>query len=220
VIGVGVDLAELYGVEDWTVFWTVVGVLGAVALVVMVFFLLNLRNLLNQVAPHNRSMQPNSVWLNLIPLFGLVWMVVTVSKVRDSVRAEFRSRDLLAQGDFGYGVGLAFAIMSFFAGVLVVIPQLVCFVIYWMKTAELKRQLVFSTGSAGRVGSTAAMLAAPPASRASSFGEGAAGPASQPPEAATQPEPPETTDSEFICPVCGAANRANAKFCRSCGRSF
>ena len=78
----------------------------AVYIVVGVFFLLNLRDLLRVVSPQNRAMQPDQVWLNFIPLFNLVWMFITVIRVRDSVQAEFADpRSGRPQGDFGFGVG-------------------------------------------------------------------------------------------------------------------
>ncbi len=201
---------EYYDIENWSVFWTIAVIFAVVGIVVTFFFLLNLRDLLRQVSAQNRSMQPNQVWLNFIPFFGLVWMIITVIKVRDSVRAEFASRGWTAQGDFGYGVGLAFAIMSFFAGVLVVIPMLVCFVIYWMKTSELKNQLLRAQPPAGWAPLQAPPPAPMPTSVARIEDEAEA-------EVDTDAEPAE---AEVICPVCGVANRQNAKFCRSCGRSF
>ncbi len=115
-------------------------VILAVALLPMIFFLLTLRNLLRQVSPQNQVMTPNSVWLNLIPLFGTIWMFVTIVRVRDSVSAEFRSRGLAPAGDFGFGVGIAYAILMLFAG----IPGMVCWIIYWVKIADLKTQLAQS----------------------------------------------------------------------------
>ncbi len=126
------------GLAVWT---TLTLGLVAVYVVVAVFFLLNLRDLLRHVAPHNRMMRPDQVWLNLIPLFNLVWIFITIIKVRDSVRYEFQSRNWAQNGDFGYGVGLAAAILSIVSWGPLGLAAFVCWIIYWVRTSELKNQL-------------------------------------------------------------------------------
>jgi len=221
---------DIYDFATGALFWTLVIIFGLIGVVIMVFFLLNLRNLLKRVSPQNRAMQPNLVWLNFIPIFSWVWMIITVIKVRDSVRAEFQARGWVAAGDFGFGVGLAFAILSIFAGGLLVIPLLVCWVIYWVKTAELKNQLKVSQPPVG----WSAPAAPPPTPYATplapSQGETQAGAETLGVGAGTAAgsiagtvtgQPDESNgEPQVVCPVCGADNRPNAKFCRSCGRSF
>ena len=87
-------------------------------------------------------MRPDQVWLNLIPLFNLVWMFITVIRVRDSVRYEFQSRDWAPNGDFGYGVGLAAAILSIVSWGPLGLAAFVCWIIYWVRTSELKNELL------------------------------------------------------------------------------
>ena len=124
-------------------------VLG-ILLVPMFFFLLNLHNLLERIDPRNRAMAPANVWLNFIPLFNLYWLVYTVMKVRDSVKAEYAMRGWAPDGDFGYSVGMTaavLAIVSFFFGWIPVInwlmgiALLICWIMYWLKTSELKGRL-------------------------------------------------------------------------------
>ena len=119
------------------------------------FFLLNLQNLLNRVSDENRAMPAGNVWLNFIPIFNIGWFIYTVTKVRDSVKAEYQSRNWVVEGDFAYNVGLAagvLAIVTFFMGWVPVlgwavgIAQVVCWIIYWLKTSELKNKL----GESGR----------------------------------------------------------------------
>ena len=211
-----------YDLEIGPGFWTVLVISLVVGITAMVFFLLNLRGLLLEVRPQNRAMQPNHVWLNLIPIFSLVWMIITVIKVRDSARAEFQARGWSASGDFGFGVGLAFAILSIVGGGFLLIVWLACWVIYWLKTADLKRQFQRSQGAGGW-----SAPAPPPATpthspvadaREAVASEAQAGVESSGAAEDTTAEP--TAGSQMICPVCGVENRENAKFCRSCGRSF
>jgi hypothetical protein len=136
---------------DWS--WLAgVGVLLVlgICLIPAIFFLLNLQNLLSRVSPANQGMSPGLVWLNLIPVFNLGWIIYTVIKVKDSVSAEFRSRGWPLDGDLGYNVGLAAGILWIasvfvgwipFIGWLLPIGALVCWIIYWLKTADLKQRL-------------------------------------------------------------------------------
>lgn len=208
-----------YDSEMGEAFWIAIAIMGLVGIVPAIFFLANLRGLLEQVRPQNRAMQPNSVWLNLIPLFNYVWLIVTVVKIRDSVDSEIRSRGWAVKGDSGFGVGLAFAILWLVAGVLFLIPFLVCWIIYWMKTAELKKQLARSQPPAGW-----APLPAPPVGGGGVSPDrydvpGAGAPAG---DVSQAPTPEEAADVEVAdredCPLCGSPNRPDARFCSSCGR--
>ncbi len=40
----------------------------------------------------NRKMQPGQVWLTFIPLFGLVWQFIAVTKVSESLAQEYHTR--------------------------------------------------------------------------------------------------------------------------------
>ena len=86
------------------------------------FFLLNLQTTLNRVSDRNRAMPAGYVWLNFIPIFNLGWFIYTVTKVRDSVRGEYRARGWAPEGDFGYNVGLATGILAIAAVFLGWVP--------------------------------------------------------------------------------------------------
>lgn len=143
---------EPWGYGIGVAMWVFLG-FGFLALFVVigVFFLLNLRDLLKNVGLHNRMMRPDQVWLNFIPIFNLVWMFITVSRVRDSVRYEFQSRGWAPSGDFGYGVGLAAAILNIIGYGPFGLAALVCWIIYWVRTAELKNDLARNQPPAGWV---------------------------------------------------------------------
>jgi hypothetical protein len=148
-----------WGFPSWTWDWgsgwgwaAAVGgiILLGIFLIPWFFFLLNLQNLLHRVSDQNRAMPAGNVWLNFIPVFNLGWFIYTVTKVRDSVRAEYQSRNWQPEGDFAYNVGLAagvLAIVAFFMGWVPVlgwavgIAEVVCWILYWLKTAELKNKL-------------------------------------------------------------------------------
>ena len=140
-----------WGGEDSGSFLWVMFVL-AVLVTPWVFFLMTLRGLLEKVSPPNRAMPPEHVWLNFIPVFNLGWFIYTVAKVRDSVRAEYDSRGWPLEGDFGYNVGLAAGIVGICSVVLGWVPvidfgvgvaALICWILYWLKIADLRNRLSF-----------------------------------------------------------------------------
>jgi hypothetical protein len=135
----------------------------AVWLVVVIFFLISLSKALHRCHPRNRTMEPGQVWLNLIPLFNIVWQFVTVNRVADSLRNEFYDRRWdRGDTDYGRGVGTVYCVLNPVVGVLnaasnvepvlalVVVPlalvALICFIIYWVKIANFSGQLVARPG--------------------------------------------------------------------------
>ena len=100
--------------------WLVV--IAAILIVPWLFFLINLRGLLEKVSPSNRAMPPEQVWLNFIPVFNLGWFIYTVAKVRDSVKAEYYSRGWAVEADSGYNIGLAAGILGICTAILGRLP--------------------------------------------------------------------------------------------------
>jgi hypothetical protein len=122
------------------------GVVIAVAIVVRVLFLLTLSRCLAQCSPRNRTMEPGLVWLNLIPLFDIVWMFVTIIKLSESLRNEYRDRGLPTDDpDFGQMMGILYMVFSLVCGLI----GLIFFIMYWVKIAGFKNQLMGSGGMGG-----------------------------------------------------------------------
>ncbi len=120
-------------------------------LLIGIFFLLTLHKALAKCHPRNRTMEPGMVWLNLIPLFNLVWQFITVVKVAESLEYEYRDRGWHRRGeDYGKGLGITTCALGFggiipYCGILIVLAGLVCSIVYWVKIAGYSRDL--STGS-------------------------------------------------------------------------
>lgn len=118
-----------------------------VGLVVNIFYLLTLNNTLKLVSPGNRKMEPGQVWLILIPFFGWIWQFIVVTKMSESLKAEFDSRNItVADEKPGYNIGLAYCILTCCGiipvlGGLASIAGLVCWIIYWVKINEFKMRL-------------------------------------------------------------------------------
>lgn len=115
-----------------------------------ILYLVSLQSTLNEVSIKNRRMQPGQVWLSLIPLFGLVWQFIMVSRIADSLRAEFDERQIqIAELRPGYSVGLAYCVLFTCSiipvlGFLTSIAGLICWIIYWVKTSDFRQKLTVS----------------------------------------------------------------------------
>jgi uncharacterized paraquat-inducible protein A len=60
----------------------------AISVLIAVFYLLNLQNLLKEIEPKNRLVEPTNVWLMFIPLFNIVYPFILYPKICDSVKNE------------------------------------------------------------------------------------------------------------------------------------
>lgn len=215
-----------WGDMDWNWGWdwgsgifAAVGVIFVLAIFIVPWFLflLNLQHLLERVSDRNRAMPAAQVWLNFIPIFSLGWFIYTVIKVRDSVRAEYETRGWMPESDLGYNVGLAAGILAAASFVLgwvpligwgAVIAWVVCWIIYWLKTADLKNRLGAGAAWAGS--------ASPPPY--SQYGA-PAGPAAPVAPAAAAPSPTVAPSpaQAAACAGCGVAYDPGDRFCRTCG---
>jgi hypothetical protein len=217
----------------------------AVFIIPTFFFLLNLRDLLSQVREGNRAMEPGRVWLNFIPVFGLAWFIYTVTRVRDSLQAEFRSRGWKAEDDLGYSVGLTAGIAgiatlflgsSVFFGWLLGVASLVCWIVYWVKTSGLKHRLAQGTAPSGYAETPPYCGYVAPKDQgfevegSGDEGPGRGGSAEESSveggsveggsvEGGSAEGPPGVQSGlGMYCPACGFANDPGDRFCRSCGR--
>lgn len=87
-------------------------ILFVIAFAALVAFLAATVRVLTRVEPENRRMDPGLVWLNLIPFFNLIWMVVTIERVGESIRNEFMARGQHKKSEaYGKTAGLAFVVL-------------------------------------------------------------------------------------------------------------
>jgi hypothetical protein len=125
-------------------FWVIIGI--TVAFVVIVFvlhilFLLTLSKTLSRCRPRNRTMEPGQVWLNLIPFFNIVWQFITVTRLAESLKHEFRYRGWSTRdNDFGQSLGIV-ACVLILLGSCFSLAGLICGIVYWTKIAEFNNQL-------------------------------------------------------------------------------
>lgn len=123
-----------------------------VVLAVTVTFLATLARALTRVDPPNRRMDPGLVWLNLIPVFNLIWLVVTVERVGESIRNEMAARGRLKKSDpYGKTAGITGLVLLWFgiflnlvgppAGLLLWFFALVYLLVYWAQVSMYSRKL-------------------------------------------------------------------------------
>lgn len=141
---------------------------GVIGLVIVCLFLTSLMKALSACSPRNQAMAPGLVWLNLIPLFSVIWLFITVSNISKSLKREFEDRGL-GRGDGSYGqvVGMIYAasgvlyVVVFLSGLgitmavkekeMLALTMLACcliglvgfimFIVYWVQIAGFTREL-------------------------------------------------------------------------------
>jgi hypothetical protein len=135
----------------------------AVAILVAVFYLLNLQNLLKEIDQKNRLVEPGNVWLMFIPLFNVIYPFILYPKIADSVRNEYQARGIKKAGDFSRGIGVAMPILTLcgyipIIGGLAGLANFVLFIIFWVKTAEYKNELKKSPKAADGISASSDLL--------------------------------------------------------------
>lgn len=133
-------------------FGPMVCLLGTIVFIVHVAFLASLDRAVKRVEPENRRLDPGMVWLNLIPLFNLMWMIVTIERVGESLRNEYvaRGRHRFSES-YGKSAGLAAMLLTgtgFLFGVFAAPCMLIFWffafiywVVYWAQIAGYSRRL-------------------------------------------------------------------------------
>lgn len=128
-----------------------------VIIVAWVFYLLNLQNLLKQISPENRSVEPGYVWLLFIPIFNLIYPFILYPRISESIFAEYSERGLDTSSDFSKSIGLFLAISAVigfvplvpYMDIISMFSQLILLIIYWVKMAGYKKELKNSPKSKG-----------------------------------------------------------------------
>ncbi len=129
------------------VFLCIYGVIILAAIFVQIMFLLSLSRCLKAISPRNRKMEPGQVWLNLIPIFNYVWIIMTILRIADSLKDEYDDRGMSEDGDFGKTLGIIYFATAIACGPVGIIP----FIMYWVKIAGYTKAL--TEGGSGGGGS-------------------------------------------------------------------
>ena len=122
----------------------------AILLIPKIFYLITLQSTLKAISEENRKMPPNNVWLQLIPLFGIVWHFIIVKNMAESISAEANSKNIkIDEQKPAYNIGLAMCILNCFfiipyLNFLTGVASLICFILYWIKINSYKGKIINS----------------------------------------------------------------------------
>jgi len=134
------DMALLSAIGGVVAFFLLIG------LVITIFFLLTLQKALSRVAPERRTMNPPMVWLSIIPLFNLFWNFMVVMALAKSLGAEFKARNIQDEAEPGKTMGLIWAGLGVGClipglNVLLGVPLLIFWIIYWVKISGFSAKI-------------------------------------------------------------------------------
>jgi len=120
-----------------------------IALIPLILFIRSIQSTLKLIAPYNRKIKPEYVWITLIPLpiFTNIWSFILVTLVANSVALEYKERAIPFQSKPTFIVGLLMSITSCLAYIpafkkFTAIGWFVFFFIYWARISQCKRKLV------------------------------------------------------------------------------
>jgi hypothetical protein len=126
----------------------IIFILGIVSFIIpRIFYLLTLQKTLEKIDTERRTMPSVNVWLELIPLFNLVWQFINVVNVSNSLKRELEFKGIkIDEQRPGYSIGIAFCVLSCcsvipFLGILTGIASVVCWIIFWVKVSNYKNML-------------------------------------------------------------------------------
>jgi hypothetical protein len=101
----GANEAVLAGVLG---FYCVFFLLAIAAFICQIVLYMRMSQTLQAISKRNRKTEPGLVWLNLIPGVALVWLILCVLWIADSLKAEYEDRDLPGDGDYGKTIGIIY----------------------------------------------------------------------------------------------------------------
>jgi hypothetical protein len=136
-----------------------------------ILFILSEQKILRVINPENREMSPGSVWLQIIPVFGLVWQFFVVIRIASSISRELatqigesildHSQEQIKVIDDSptYTIGLAYCILTTLGfiinystrhstsnlrlfGSLFVLTGMACWITYWVRLVKTKNKLL------------------------------------------------------------------------------
>lgn len=128
-----------------TLIFALVGFVVAIGILALVAYLLSENY--KAIPAQYRKMEPNKVWLILIPLFNLYWIFPTFLGLSDSFKAAFDAKGVMDVGDCGRQLGLFYCICAVCGvipcvGIFTGLASIVLLIMYLIKTNDLKKRLL------------------------------------------------------------------------------
>jgi ascorbate-specific PTS system EIIC-type component UlaA len=122
-------------------------------LAVYIFFILTQQWTMQAVSAENRKMPPGNLWLQLIPIFNFYWQFVIVNRLSASIALEYERLNIEKKELYPTrAIGMATWVIYFIALIPVIktiatIAWIVCFIIYWVKINECRKQIIANQGN-------------------------------------------------------------------------
>lgn len=85
------------------IFFQTILVFMGIFLIPYILFIRTQYTTIKSIQPANRLIQPYEVWLQLVPVFGLIWQFIVVSRMADSIRNEYQSQQHISFLGIGDG---------------------------------------------------------------------------------------------------------------------
>lgn len=121
-----------------------------------ILFLLTQQRTIRLIQPRNRRIEPGEVFLQLIPLFGMIWQFFVVARLSESIRRELRETTFSFEQTPvvynekeerpTYRIGMTYCIL--FCGYLIpfygsnlFLAGMICWVVYWVQLYRVKKKL-------------------------------------------------------------------------------
>ena len=138
-------------------------ILARIALLItFVLSILTVYQTLKLCSKHNQRVDPALVWLNLIPLYNLIWSFYFNPKFSDSLKKELEERQGESAYDgYAFWIGLiypSFALLYViywvfipiyipYLSILLFFGFLIAWIVFWYKVMEYKKQLQSMEGN-------------------------------------------------------------------------
>jgi hypothetical protein len=112
----------------------------------IIFYIVTLKRTFNSISVKNQGLEPWLVWLLLIPFFNIVWHFIVVTRLSESLEAEYRMRDHPTMPRPSYDTGIAMCVLTCLscwdlltwpAG----ISAIIIWIIYWTEIHKHKKTL-------------------------------------------------------------------------------
>jgi hypothetical protein len=106
-----------------------------------------LQRALSKCATASRAIEPELVWLQLVPIFNLVWQFFVVKGIAKSLRNEFARRAIPTTEELpAQPIGLAMCVSACccivpLLGLLASVAFLILWIKYWVKVTEYSKLL-------------------------------------------------------------------------------
>ncbi|MFH0910078.1 MAG: hypothetical protein V1918_01000 [Planctomycetota bacterium] len=139
------------GIMDQRLFWMFMGGISVLFFVINVATSFIVSDMYRRVPREHQEMEPNLVWLLLIPCFNFIWNFFVFPKLSKSYANYFYSRGETRHGDCNGPLALVYAILAACGLIpcLTIISgpaALVVIVVYLVRMSELKKELPMEIG--------------------------------------------------------------------------